>query len=296
MKKLAILALAATALVPPAAAQTAAPAARMSMPAARAAAPGVSWQHRAPMAPRVAARPHVRPPMAHPGRHVINRGHHRFVHRGHGRFVGRGPHHGPRFRHFRRFHRGFFIPPFFFAPQFHVMNWGLYGFAQPYGDQRWIRHYDDAYLIDGDGRVHDSRYGMDWDRHGERWDDDGEGPPTYGDESDYPPDEDYGRDEGHGDGRHGEHGGGHGGGHAQGGACQMTYGHDGPPPPPPPCAYGHGWGWGTMTVTETTTTTTTGPTVSHHSYEVEEQAGPKKMWRHKRKYRPAPEAPYGEKG
>jgi Ni/Co efflux regulator RcnB len=336
MKKLAIVILAATALVPPASAQTAAPAARaaaparMTAPARMAPAPGVTWRQRGPMAtPRVLTRPTAPRGQPHAGRpHRPGAGSGHGFHRGgDNRVVGRGPHRGPRFRHIRRFQHGFILPHFWFGPQFHVSNWGLYGFSQPYGDQRWIRHYDDAYLIGGDGRIHDSRYGMDWDSYGERWNyGEGGGPPMYGDESPYPPEGDYGYGGGHGQGGYpdGGHGGHGGGGHAGGGpgaaggygpppgtgpghgggACQMTYSDGGPPPPPPPCAHGAGWGygWGTMVVTETTTTTTTGgPRVTKHSYHVEEAPAPsKRMYRpapSKRKYRPAPPPPSpGERG
>ena len=34
-----------------------------------------------------------------------------------------------------------------------INNWQIYGFADPGPDRRWVRYYDDAYLIDRDGRV-----------------------------------------------------------------------------------------------------------------------------------------------
>ncbi|MGZ8346001.1 MAG: RcnB family protein [Allosphingosinicella sp.] len=77
-------------------------------------------------------------------------------------------HGGPGFHH-QRFQRGFVMAPFFWGPQFHVQNWQLYGFAQPSAGQRWVRYYDDAYLVDQQGRVQDSRHGLDWDEYGERW-------------------------------------------------------------------------------------------------------------------------------
>jgi Ni/Co efflux regulator RcnB len=143
-----------------------------------------------------------------------------------------GPHPGRDFRH-SRLRRGFTINPFWFAPQFYIGNWQAYGFAEPGDDQRWVRYYDDAYLIDGDGRVMDQRYGVDWDSYGEEWGDD-EGVPAYrgrgmgfvgnemSDDEDYS--EDY-REEHHGRGGHGGHGGpgygppppGYGGGAAYGG-------------------------------------------------------------------------------
>ena len=65
--------------------------------------------------------------------------------------------------------RGFIVPPMFLGPQFAINNWQNYGFAQPSAGQRWIRYYNDAYLIDGDGRVVDTRSGLDWDQYGDRW-------------------------------------------------------------------------------------------------------------------------------
>ena len=88
-----------------------------------------------------------------------------------------GPHPGRGFRH-SRLRRGFVINPFWFSPQFHVQNWQVYGFSDPGADGRWVRYYDDAYLIDQGGRVRDTRYGMDWDRYGEQWGDD-DGVPAY---------------------------------------------------------------------------------------------------------------------
>ena len=88
-------------------------------------------------------------------------------HRG-GHVFQPGFHPGPNFRH-HRLQRGFFVHPFWFGPQFQVRNWQLYGFAPPPRDHRWVRFYDDAYLIDRNGRVFDHRYDLDWDEYGERW-------------------------------------------------------------------------------------------------------------------------------
>jgi nickel/cobalt transporter regulator len=157
-----------------------------------------------------------------------------------------GPHPGRNFRH-SRMRRGFTINPFWFAPQFYIGNWQAYGFAAPGEDQRWVRYYDDAYLIDGGGRVLDERYGVDWDRYGEEWDDH-DGIPGYrgrggfvGNEVDE--EEDYSE--------RSEHRGGYGG---------PGYG------PPPPghggpgygAAYGGYYGYGAYAypiVIETVTTT-----------------------------------------
>src|SRR5690349_19309826 len=74
---------------------------------------------------------------------------------------------------------GFAFGGFFSQPQFHVQNWQLYGFIDPGPSRRWIRYYDDAFLIDGGGRVYDQRRGVPWDRYGERWGRDDRGMPIY---------------------------------------------------------------------------------------------------------------------
>ncbi len=79
-----------------------------------------------------------------------------------------GQHPGRNWRH-QRLRRGGSIHSFWFSPQFYVGNWGAYGFYAPGEDQRWVRYYDDAYLIDGGGRVIDERYGVDWRSRGEDW-------------------------------------------------------------------------------------------------------------------------------
>lgn len=89
-----------------------------------------------------------------------------------------------------RIQRGHAIPPYWFGPQFHINNWRGYGFADP-GDGRWVRYYDDAYLIDRGGRVLDTREGLDWDQYGERWEM-RDGIPAYYGRNEYQPgDEDY---------------------------------------------------------------------------------------------------------
>ena len=140
----------------------------------------------------------------------------------------RNMHPGRHFRH-GRLRRGFVINPFWFGPQFHVNNWQVYGFADPGPDQRWVRYYDDAYLIDQGGRVVDTRYGMDWNRYGEEWGDD-DGIPAYRGRGYGQEDE----DEEWVEGREGHHGGQgqvyhHGGGY-------------GPGPMPGPGYGGHGYG------------------------------------------------------
>lgn len=73
---------------------------------------------------------------------------------------------------YRRPGRGFALPRYWFAPSFFIGNFANYGLAPPPFGYRWSRYYDDAVLIDGDGRVYDSVQGI-------RWDDDG-GDQAYG--------------------------------------------------------------------------------------------------------------------
>ena len=165
------------------------------------------------------------------------------------------PHHPGRFSHVRRIGRGGMVPHFWFGPQFIVRNWGGHGFPQPFDGGRWIRYYDDALLIDRNGRVHDSRYGWDWDRSGDRWGSDRNGVPVYVGDGEFEPEGwDYEwaeRCDRDGCGDEGER-------HAEG---------YGPPPPQHPGygygqAYGYGQGYGygycacgPVVVTETTVTT-----------------------------------------
>ncbi|HZG45730.1 MAG TPA: RcnB family protein [Allosphingosinicella sp.] len=86
------------------------------------------------------------------------------------------------------FFGGFAFGGFFHQPQFHVQNWQLYGFIQPRHGQRWIRYYDDAYLVDRRGYIHDRRHRVNWDRYGERWARDERGIPYYVGDGDYHPD------------------------------------------------------------------------------------------------------------
>ena len=156
-----------------------------------------------------------------------------------------------------RLQPGFIVPPMWFGPQFQVGNWQMYGFPPPPPRHRWVRYYDDAYLIDHDGRIRDTRYGMDWDRYGERWDMEDGIPHYYGRGDFRPGPDDYAwveRNRGRFDQEEeyadygADYGPGHGGGY-------------GPPPPgygppsachagPQPCGgygqagYGYGYGYG----------------------------------------------------
>ena len=177
----------------------------------------------------------------------------------------------------QRFGRGHILPPNFRGRQFFVNNWQTFGWPAPMPGGHWIRYHDDALLIDGDGRVMDSRYGWDWDGRGERmaYDDGGYDEGGYGDEG-YG-DEGYGEqdyDDGDYDGdrvvrvmRRGGHDG----------DCRRSCapaGHRPPPRPYPGYGYGQGYGYGygygagcgcgAVVVTETITTTA--PVVETRTY------------------------------
>jgi hypothetical protein len=179
-----------------------------------------------------------------------------------------GPMPGQHFQH--RLQRGFIVPQFWWGPQFQINNWQAYGFADPGADGRWIRYYDDAYLIDHDGRIRDSREGLDWDRYGDQWDM-ADGIPAYRGSRDYRPgDEDRARGEDrdgamhHGEMRemremHMRHGGppmpgygyGYGGGYTQ--------------------VYGGGYGYGAYAYPIVIETVTTGAAAQTYSEEVTEE-------------------------
>ncbi len=203
-------------------------------------------------------------------------------------------HPGTRFRH-HRFNRGFFIHPFWMGPQFQVRNWQLYGFAAPPRDHRWVRFYDDAYLVDHEGRVQDMRRGLDWDEYGERWELE-DGIPAYHGSNDFHPGErDYEWVESHG-------GPEMHAGHPMGPGYEMAPGypmHPGCQPVAPCGGHGYGYGWGyayPAIIIETTVTTGGGSYVTETVEEVVDL-----RQRQRRRARPAPpprrpSPPPGERG
>lgn len=84
--------------------------------------------------------------------------------------------------------RGWVLPSYWIAPRYYIHDYGRYGFPAPRDGEGWSRYYDDAVLTDRDGRVLESRRGVDWDRYddyrddeevwsdGEDWGDDGPPP------------------------------------------------------------------------------------------------------------------------
>jgi hypothetical protein len=229
----------------------------------------------------------------------------------------------------RRLTRGAFIHPFWFGPQFFIQNWQGYGFVDPGPDRRWVRYYDDAYLIDQGGRVVDMREGLDWDQYGERWEVEDGIPSYYGRNQYQPDDEDYayvdrrrgdayaGRgddDDGH-DRRGHPHGGmGYGGpmpvapvGHGMGcgapatacgapgmvyGAPGMVYGGGGTTT----AVYGGGYGYGMYAypIIIETTTVTGGATYSEEI--IEEVIQTRRARRRARGCNCRPRPPAGERG
>ena len=193
-----------------------------------------------------------------------------------------GQHPGRNFR-YSRLRRGGHINTFWFAPQFYVGNWQSYGFYAPGDDQRWVRYYDDAYLIDGGGRVIDERYGVNWNGYGEEWEehdgvpgyrgawresddgDDGEDGEDYAYDERSESREDHGDMRGHHDGGRGEmrerhvEMRGHGGGMMPPpGYGPPPRGHGGPGYGGSTHVYGGGYGYGMYAypiVIETVTTT-----------------------------------------
>ena len=216
------------------------------------------------------------PPMMHPGMHHP---------------MPPGPMPG-----MHRIGRGGFLPPMFMGPQFIVHDWRMFGFPPPMPGGRWVRYYDDALLVDRDGRVMDGRYGWDWDRRDRMAHDDDRYDDRY-DDDDW--DED-GRDMRR---RHRR--------------VVRVDRHDGRPKgdcrrrcapvhhvPPPPMhhgygyGYGYGYGCGCGGVVITETTTTTAPVVETRTYYetvTERRAAPRRVYRKPVRRAPPPPRP-GERG
>lgn len=209
--------------------------------------------------------------------------------------------------HYKRLERGHRVDRYWSHPGYHVRDHDRYGFYDPPADQRWVRYYDDALLVDRGGMIRDGRYGLDWDQYGEGWGYDERGIPVYvGDGDYYPDDEDYAWVEQFDRGYAGpppmpHHGyaDGYGYGHDwEDGAVIVHHGSSYPPAAYYPYGYGYGWGYGGVTITETTVTTTGGDCC--HVEEV--VRAPHRKWKQKPhrhhsgpKRRLAP-IPYGEKG
>lgn len=79
---------------------------------------------------------------------------------------------------YHRIEHGMVVPSRWWSPNYVIVDWGGYGLSQPGHGHRWVRYYDDALLIDEQGRVVDSRYGMDWGRWAAAWNYDADGVPV----------------------------------------------------------------------------------------------------------------------
>jgi len=63
---------------------------------------------------------------------------------------------------YRQLERGKRVPRGYMDPAYTVIDWNDWGFLPPGPGLRWVRYYDDGLLIDGEGRIVDARYGVDW--------------------------------------------------------------------------------------------------------------------------------------
>lgn len=167
-----------------------------------------------------------------------------------------------------RLQRGHSVGAFWRSPRVEVRNYGRYGLYPPAGDDRWVRYYDDALLVDRSGVVRDGRYGLDWDQYGDGWAEEGGIPVYVGDGDFYPGREDYAYVEGYdqdyaeADDYEAEDYRGEVHAHGirdRGYSCQVVHGNG----PPMPCEAGYRPGWvndyppGTV-ITETIVTTSQG--------------------------------------
>lgn len=64
----------------------------------------------------------------------------------------------------REFTRGHVMPRPLVGPRYWVRDWWGYGLPQPGPGLYWVRHYEDALLVDPHGGVHDER-SVDWGRY-----------------------------------------------------------------------------------------------------------------------------------
>ena len=60
---------------------------------------------------------------------------------------------------------GYVLPSYWVRPTYRIGNYGSYGLPAPVDGYGWSRYYDDAVMIDRDGRVLDHRGDIDWDAH-----------------------------------------------------------------------------------------------------------------------------------
>lgn len=63
---------------------------------------------------------------------------------------------------YRRLHRGATLPGYWRGDDFRVVDYLSFGLAAPPHGYHWTRYYDDAVLVDHDGRVWDSIDGIAW--------------------------------------------------------------------------------------------------------------------------------------
>ena len=66
---------------------------------------------------------------------------------------------------YRRPSRGWIMPHYWISPSFFISDYGTYGLSTPPQGYSWSRYYDDAVLMDQNGRVYDSVSGIDWDNY-----------------------------------------------------------------------------------------------------------------------------------
>ena len=63
---------------------------------------------------------------------------------------------------YRRLHRGGTLPGFWREQDFRIADYLSFGLAAPPQGYGWVRYYDDAVLVDQDGRIWDSIDGIAW--------------------------------------------------------------------------------------------------------------------------------------